>query len=255
MSFRRILASILLTLSAVSIGESKLVAQSSTNGNSLLVPITGVADLGGMFSGAFIVERFVQQQNGIVAMGTVTGALIVNGTFRNLVIQTALPLDLSASRARLNTDPALAQASCDVLHVELGGTTVSVLGATLGFNPVSFDVAAATASASTRTSNTSGTSNTAAPAATGASQPGAMTPAAPQGTVTPSVSANTTQATSSTPGTVPQTPTATTPVPTQMQLRPLLCAVDRFKTVSDQAQLVQQLNAILTALAAATTGQ
>jgi hypothetical protein len=226
MSSRQILASILLTLSAVSLGESRLAAQSSTSGNSLLVPVTGASDLGGMFSGAFIVQHFAQQGSSIVATGTVTGALVINGVVRNLVIQTALPLDLSASRARLNTDAALAKASCDVLHVEFGATTISVLSTTLGFNSVAFDLTA--------------------------TQPGAMTSLSSPGTVTPLVSGNTTQAGSSTPGTVPQTPTPT--APTQAQLRPLLCAVDGFKNVNDPALLVQQLNAILAALAAPTTG-
>jgi len=241
MSARRFLASLLITLSAVSIEASKLAAQSSPSGNALLVPVTGVADLGGMFSGAFIVERFAQQGNGVVAIGTVTGALVVNGTVRNLVVQTALPVDFAASRARLNTDAALARASCDVLHVELGSGTINVLGSTLGFNPIAFDITAAT------TSTTAG-------AVTGS---GNMAASQAAGTVTPSVTANTTQApagASSTPG-VPasQSPTVATS-PTQMQLGSLLCAVDGFKNVGNPAQLVQQLNGILTALAVPNTG-
>jgi hypothetical protein len=243
MSVSRIFATLLITLSAVSIGGSKLAAQSSTSGNALLVPVTGVADLGGMFSGAFIVERFAQQGNGVVAMGTVTGALIVNGTVRNLVVQTALPVDVSASRARLNTDAALARASCDVLHVELGSASINVLGSTLGFNPIAFDITAATTAVAAGTTSSTGntaTGNTAAFPATGTSQPGMPMSAAP-GTVTPSVSTNTTQATPATPS-------------TRMQLGPLLCAVNGFKNASDPAQLVQQLNGILTALAVPNTG-
>jgi hypothetical protein len=239
MSVSRIFATLLITLSAVSIGGSKLAAQSSTSGNALLVPVTGVADLGGMFSGAFIVERFAQQGNGVVAMGTVTGALIVNGTVRNLVVQTALPVDVSASRARLNTDAALARASCDVLHVELGSASINVLGSTLGFNPIAFDITAATTAVAAGTTSSTGNTATGNPA-TGTSQPGMTTSAAP-GTVTPSVSTNTTQATPATPS-------------TRMQLGPLLCAVNGFKNASDPAQLVQQLNGILTALAVPNTG-
>jgi len=242
MSARRFLASLLITLSAFSVAGSKLAAQSSTSGNALLVPVTGVADLGGMFSGAFIVERFAQQGTGVVAIGTVTGALIVNGSVRNLVVQTALPVDFAASRARLNADAALARASCDVLHVELGSGSINVLGSTLGFNPIAFDITAATTS--TTTGAVTGAGNTAASQTT-------------SGTVTPSVSANTTQVpagASSTPG-VPasQPPTATTS-PTRMQLGSLLCAVDGFKNVGNPAQLVQQLNGILTALAVPNPG-
>ena len=243
MSVRRMLAPILIILSAVSMGGSTLAAQSSTSGNALLVPVTGVADLGGLFRGAFIVERFAPHGNGVVAIGTVTGTLIVNGTVRHLVVQTALPVDFSASRARLNTDAALARASCDVLHVELGSGSINVLGSTLGFNPIAFDITATTTSTTT---GVTGTGNTAASQAT-------------SGTVTPSVSTNTTQApssASSTPGVpVPsQQPTTTTSPSTQMPLGQLLCAVNGFKNVGSPAQLVQQLNGILTALANPNAG-
>ena len=80
------------------------------------------------------------QDNGIAAVGTVSGSLTASGTVRNIVMQVTLPLDIEASRARVNTDAALAQSSCDALHVELGGASVNVLGSTMGLNPVAFDI-------------------------------------------------------------------------------------------------------------------
>jgi hypothetical protein len=237
MSFRRVLASIPLALAAISIGGSNLAAQLPSGGTSLLVPITGVADAGGMFGGALLIERFVPQANGIAAVGTVTGALTENGTVRNLVMQVTLPLDIAASRARLNTDAALAQASCDVLHVELGGTSINVLGSTMGLNPVAFDIASALQAGGAPKAGT--TASTAAPTAATAAQ---------SGTVTASPSTNTTQpgmVASSTPGTATATPPQTA-APTS--LGSLLCSVDRFRDVSSPAKLAQQLNAILTAL-------
>src|SRR5262249_53274291 len=110
-------------------------------GVGVIVPVTGVADLGGLFSGALLIQSFAAQGNSIVTTGVVTGALTANGVVRNLVIQITLPLDVAASRAALNTDAALAQSSCAVLHVELQGTSVSVLGSTVGLNRVAFDIA------------------------------------------------------------------------------------------------------------------
>jgi hypothetical protein len=240
MSFRRALASILVALAALSVGGSNLAAQLNGGGTSLLVPITGVADLGGLFSGALLVERFVPQANGVAAVGTVTGTLTASGTVRNLVIQVTLPLDVDASRARLNTDAALAQASCDVHHVELGGTSMNVLGSTIGLNPVAFDIAVTLQAASAPTA-VSPTTSSAATAATRAAQ---------SGTVTASPSPNTTQpgvVAASTPG------VATTPqqTDTQMSLGSLLCSINQFRDVSSPARLAQQLNGILTALGAA----
>ena len=91
--------------------DHRVTGQVTNPGPSLLVPITGVADAGGMFNGALFIERFAQQASGVAAVGTVTGALTEAGTVRNLVMQVTLPLDFDAIRARLDTDAALAQAS------------------------------------------------------------------------------------------------------------------------------------------------
>jgi hypothetical protein len=232
MSSRRILVPTLLAFAAVAAaGGAHLAAQLPPPVSNLPVPITGVADLGGTFRGTMLIERFVPAGSGIAAVGTVTGALSANGAVRNVVVQATMPLDVAASRARLNTDPALAQASCDVLHVELDGISINVLGSTVGLAPVAFDIASAI-----QAGGTSAVSTTSSPS-----------PATPAGTVTGSVSANTTQ-----PGVVPPTTgsaTTTAQQPaSQTSLGSLLCSVDRFRDVSNPAQLAQQLNAILTAL-------
>jgi hypothetical protein len=260
MSFHRTLASILLTLAFISLAASQPealqpAARTATPTSGLPVPITGVADLGGMFEGALLIDRFAAQPTGIVAIGTVSGALTASGTVRNLVVQVTLPLDINASRARLNTDPNLAQASCDVLHVELGGASINVLGSTVALNPVAFDVA----SALQATGGVALVSTPTSPGAT-ASGVGTLPPPAPTGTVTPSTSAITTRAptndqpvpgATTTPGVVaptsPTTAAPTTPA-SQTPLGALLCSVDRFRNASDSTQLVQQLNGILAAL-------
>ncbi len=144
MLFRRDLAPMLFALSVIAIGGgSTPAAQPSAGGTNLVVPITGVADAGGTFRGTMLIEQFAAQANGVAAVGTVTGALTANGTARNLVMPVTLPLDIAASRARLSTDPALAQGSCDVLHVELGAASINVLGFTIGLTPAAFDIASA----------------------------------------------------------------------------------------------------------------
>ena len=254
MSFRRVFASMAIPLVAFSITGSRVTAQVTNRGTSLLVPITGVADAGGMFSGALIIERFAQQGSDVSAIGTVTGTLTEAGTVRNLVMQVTLPLDFDAVRARLNTDAALAQASCDVLHVELGSASMNVLGSTIGLNPVAFDITSTLQSANPP-ATVSPTPSTPPAMST---PPSAAAPTATQsGTVTATPSANTTQpgvVGSRTPGlaTTPPPPAAGTPPSAQTPLGTLLCSVDRFRDVSSPATVTQQLNAILTALG--TTG-
>jgi hypothetical protein len=246
MLFRRVLVSMVLSFAALAVGGSPLSAQVNNPGTSLLVPIAGVADLGGIFNGALLIGRFAQQGNGVAAIGTVTGTLTEAGTVRNLVMQVTLPLDFDASRARLNTDAALAQASCDVLHVELASASMNVLGSTIGLNPVAFDITSTLQSATAPATATPTTSAAGAPTATSAT---------PSGTVTPTPSANTTQPMvtgTPTPGvtTTPPQPATGTQRAQQTPLGTLLCSVDRFRDVTRPAAVVQQLNAILAALGA-----
>lgn len=243
MSFRHTTASTLLALAAISIGGSTLAAQlPSRGGTSLLVPITGAADQAGMFTGALLVEQFAPQADGVAAVGTITGTLTMNGTIRNIVMQVTLPLDIAASRARLSTDAALAQASCDVLHMELGGASVNVLGFTIGLNPVAFDIASALqadsppAAAPTAAQPTTGTAQSGTvttPVSANTTQPGTVAPAMPSDATT-------------TPGTAPQAPPQ--PAAPPGALGSALCSVDRFKDASSPTKLAQQLNGILTVL-------
>jgi len=251
--------------SAVPVPSSDLSAQSSIQTPGLIVPITGVADLGGFFTGALLIQHFAAQANGIVASGVVTGTLVANGTFRNIVLQTTLPLDLNASAANPTTDAVAAQSSCSALHVDLGGVTMNVLGSNIAMNPVAFDVASAmatsapistTAPAPAGSSFSSGTGSTApslnttqsfggTPSSTNTGAPGPMSTLPP---------------TTTTPGmpTTPSTPTGgatpaagSTPPATsgQTSLATALCSVNGFRDASNPTQLAQQLNAMLTALA------
>jgi hypothetical protein len=243
MSFGRSHASILLIVYAVLVGgasphgqSSSLPAQPSNGGVGVIVPVTGVADLGSLFSGALLIQNFAAQGNNIVATGVVTGALTGNGTFRNLVMQVNVPLDVAASRAGLSTDAALAQSSCDVLHVELGGTSVNVLGFTVGLNPVAFDIAS-----TPRDPGASSPVQPPAPAPTGSAQPG---------TVTPSLSANATQPMNQqAPPTTAAAPNTPPTAASQTPLAARLCSVNGFRDASNPGQLAQQLNGILAVLA------
>lgn len=250
MSWRRALVSILFTSVVAVLSVGTPTAQSLTNGSNATntgtgvpVPISGIADAGAVLSGTFLVQRFAPQTTGVAASGTVTGVLTAtDGSVRNLVFQATLPLDLTSSLARLNSDAAL-QGSCGALDVQLAGTQVNVLGTTIGLNPVGFDIASAVQAGTA----TSGTTATTAAAGSGAS----MTETLPT-----ALSGNTTQlsptpqftTTVPTPGPTPTAPVASTAAQAQPTLGSLLCAVNGFRNASNLTLLVQQLNGIVTAL-------
>lgn len=209
---RRVLIFGLLALGALGAGRADLAAQEQQQNRkgTVLVPMTGMADAGGQFTGTWLIQRFEAQGNAILAIGTVSGALSdANGVTRNLVTQVTMPLDVNASVARRSSDVAIAQTSCEALHLDFGASSISVLGSTIGLDAVAADIVAAV-------------------------QPGAAVPLEP------------TEAESVT-TTVQPGPTAAAPPRTEAdQLRTLLCSADLRSQTG--ARLARLLNQILVAL-------
>jgi hypothetical protein len=142
---RRVLTLALLALGALGAARGDLAAQEQQNrSGTVLVPIAGLADAGGQFSGTWLIQRFEAQGNAVLAIGTVSGALSdASGVTRNLVTQVTMPLDINASVARRSSDFTIAQASCEALHLEFGASAINVLGSTIGLDSVAADIVAA----------------------------------------------------------------------------------------------------------------
>ena len=103
----------------------------------LAVPITGTFTdaLGGAgtFTGTLDIQRFATQNGQIVAVGTLTGTLTDSvGTVLGSIVRTVTLL--------LNA--AATQASCDILHLELGPLDLDLLGLVVHLNKVVLDISA-----------------------------------------------------------------------------------------------------------------
>lgn len=239
----RVFVLALLALAGLSVTGDDLRAQQQPRTSSLMLPIAGTADLGGTFTGTLLIQDFAAQGSAIFATGSVSGTLSdASGTTRNLVTQVALPLDTDASVSRQNTDFAIARASCELLHLELGSVAVNVLGSTIAFEPIALDITTAaqvtgpaqpanTASQPSPTVTGTGISATARAGGTGATQSGSTT----FGTTT---AARGTTATTAPRGTQQ----------TQTQLGSLLCAAANLQNVGNRTQFAQMLNQILDVL-------
>jgi hypothetical protein len=88
----------------------------------LTIPLTGTFTdaLGGTghFVGTFSVQRFAQDNNQIVAVGTLTGTLTDSvGTVLGSIVRTI----------SLILNSAATQASCEILHLELGPLDLNLL--------------------------------------------------------------------------------------------------------------------------------
>ena len=108
-------------------GLHALAVAAQTGGVS--VPVTGTAQKGGKFTGAFRIRQFGVVNDKIVATGTLTGT-IQNGVGNVIgtVLRTiALPV-------------IIGQAECDILHLELGPLDLDLLGLEVHLDRVVLDI-------------------------------------------------------------------------------------------------------------------
>ena len=101
------------------------------------IPVTGTFTdaLGGTgtFTGNFNLQRFAVQNNQIVAVGTLTGTLTnsVGAVLGNILRTISIILDTAAT-----------QASCEILHLELGPLDLNLLGLMVHLDRVVLDITA-----------------------------------------------------------------------------------------------------------------
>ena len=93
------------------------------------VPVAGTTSKGGKFNGAFAIREFRVVNDQIVAVGTLTGT-IQNGV--GAVIGTVL--------RTVQMLVTIGDASCDILHLELGPLDLELLGLEVSLNRVVLDI-------------------------------------------------------------------------------------------------------------------
>ena len=115
-------------------------AQPIPPGNGITVPITGTFTdaVGGTgrFVGNFNIQRFTVSNNQIVAVGTLTGTLTDSlGTVLGSIVNTISMI----------LNQAATQATCEILHLELGSLDLNLLGLVVHLNRVVLDISAVAA--------------------------------------------------------------------------------------------------------------
>jgi hypothetical protein len=116
---------------------------------ALQLPITGTAAGGGSFVGTLTVLKFVVRDGQVAAIGIVRGtATSATGAALGtaLVGPLTLPVQVGpAVTATTTAAPVVVQATCPVLHIEIGATNLNVLGLVVVTQPVVLDVSGDTA--------------------------------------------------------------------------------------------------------------
>jgi hypothetical protein len=130
MNARKSLLAMLLALSIL-LPFGATTAQAAQPG--VAVPVTGTAADGSRFVGSLNIQRFTTVNNQLAAVGTLTGTLTTTaGTVIGNVIQTVTLLVNSAAT----------QASCQILHLELGPLDLNLLGLMVHLDKVVLDISA-----------------------------------------------------------------------------------------------------------------
>jgi hypothetical protein len=126
---------------------------------ALVLPLTGTGSGGVTFNGTVIVQRFVQQDGEVFAIGAVSGSLSgpAGPIGTSILLPVAFPVHvdngLTARAKRELIHPAslsapdygahviLAQATtCGVLHLALGAVNLNLLGVVVATMPVTIDI-------------------------------------------------------------------------------------------------------------------
>jgi hypothetical protein len=99
------------------------------------IPITGTFPLGGTFTGTLNIDRFVARRGVISAVGTLTGTLTnALGEIIGTVTNTPIVIPVTSI-----------QATCEILHLELGPLDLKLLGVMVHLNRLVLDITAQSA--------------------------------------------------------------------------------------------------------------
>ncbi|HSL23953.1 MAG TPA: hypothetical protein VK886_20635 [Vicinamibacterales bacterium] len=125
---------LLSMLAAASICAAPAVALAQQGGgigttSSLTIPIVGSGG-GATFNGTFDLQRFVAQNGQVNAVGTLTGTVTdTAGAVSSVVRNVSLPV-------------SVAQATCDILHLDLGPLSLDLLGLNVDLSRIVLDITA-----------------------------------------------------------------------------------------------------------------
>jgi hypothetical protein len=121
---------IVLMLLAATVAMPSAAAAQPPSSQGLSIPIVGTAT-GGTFDGVFQLRRFAVTDGALTAVGTLTGTLTntATGVTTSIVRNVTLPAQIT-------------QATCDILHLDLGPLSLDLLGLNVDLSRIVLDITA-----------------------------------------------------------------------------------------------------------------
>jgi hypothetical protein len=117
------------TTAVVAPGIAIAQTTQATKTSALTVPVTGAGG-GGTFTGTMQIQRFATQNNQLVATGIVSGVFTSATGAATSVVQT------------VTVPAAVTNATCDILHLDLGPLHLDILGLVVDLNRIVLDITA-----------------------------------------------------------------------------------------------------------------
>jgi len=105
------------------------VASAQSRQSPFSVPVTGAGG-GAVFTGTFQLQKFATEQGQLVATGLLTG-----------VVRDAAGVTTSVMRT-ITIPAAVTEATCSILHLDLGPLTLNILGLQIDLSRVILDITA-----------------------------------------------------------------------------------------------------------------
>jgi hypothetical protein len=127
---KRLALATLLFFTAGIMTPAIAAAQANAPASPLSIPVTGAGG-GATFAGTFQLQKFATDQTGqLVATGVLTGVVTTAAGVTTSVVRTlALPA-------------AVTQATCEILHLDLGPLNLDLLGLQINLSQIVLDITA-----------------------------------------------------------------------------------------------------------------
>ena len=131
MNMKRLALATLVMFSTAIMSPAIASAQAKAPASPLSIPVTGAGG-GAVFTGTFQLQKFATDQGQLVANGLLTG-----------VVTTATGVTTSVART-VSLPAAIGQATCDILHLDLGPLDLNILGLQIDLSRIVLDITAQT---------------------------------------------------------------------------------------------------------------
>ncbi len=130
LKLKQIAVATILAFTTAMIAPAVPVAAQQTSASSpLTIPVVGSGG-GSTFNGTFALKKFVAQNGQLTAVGTLTGTLTAaTGVVTSVAQNVAFPA-------------AVTNATCDILHLDLGPLSLDILGLKIDLSRIVLDITA-----------------------------------------------------------------------------------------------------------------